>query len=135
MLKRIQDIEGIDPEVAKSLQKIGITTTHLMLLVAGTRTGRAYIEKKTTIDEEILLEIVNICDLYRISGMTSQHLQLLDSIGVKTIRELRSLKPGVLASSLTRANRNRLLCANVPGIHTVSKWVEQAKFIMPKVFH
>ena len=62
------DIEGIGPQYAKKLSEIGIKTTEALLKQGATPKGRKIIEEKTQIGHKLIIEWVNLADLFRIKG-------------------------------------------------------------------
>lgn len=57
-------IEGIGPEYAKKLSEIGIKTTESLLKQGATPKGRKIIEEKSQIGHRLILEWVNLADLF-----------------------------------------------------------------------
>jgi len=68
-MSSIIDIEGIGPEYKKKLAVIGIKTTEGLLKLGATLKGRKEIEEKTRIGHKLILEWVNLADLFRIKGI------------------------------------------------------------------
>ena len=65
----IMDIEGIGPAYAKKLTEAGVKTTDDLLKLGASAKGREELGKKTGIDGKLVLEWVNLADLYRIKGV------------------------------------------------------------------
>lgn len=66
----------------------GITTTDALLDAAATPTGRKKLSEKTGIAESLILEWVNLADLFRIKGVSEEYSDLLEDAGVDTVAEL-----------------------------------------------
>ncbi len=77
----IIDIEGIGPVYKKKLKAAGIATTEKLLEVGGTPKGRKELAEKAGIDETLILEWVNLADLFRIKGVGSEYSDLLEEAG------------------------------------------------------
>ena len=69
----IIDIEGIGPVYKKKLKGVGIATTEKLLEVAGTPKGRKGLAEKAGIDETLILEWVNLADLFRMLMLVPPH--------------------------------------------------------------
>jgi len=135
MSKSIQDVEGIGPKYAELLKQEGINTADKLLEIGGTKSGRKGLAEKTSINEKNILKWVNMCDLFRISGVAGQFAELLEGAGVDTVKELRNRNAENLAEKMAEVNNEKKLCKASPSAKTVIKWVEQAKQMEPKVSH
>ena len=135
MTKSIQDVEGIGPKYAELLKQEGINTAGKLLEIGGTKSGRKALAEKTSINEKIILKWVNMCDLFRISGVAGQFAELLEGAGVDTVKELRNRNAENLAEKMAEVNKEKNLCKASPSAKTVIKWVEQAKEMEPMVSH
>ena len=89
----IIDIEGIGPTYAAKLKEIGINTVEALLKAGATPKGREEIAEKTGIDKGLILEWVNLADLYRIKGVGEEYSDLLEEAGVDTVVELAQRNP------------------------------------------
>lgn len=128
----IKDIEGIGPAYAKKLEKAGIRTTDALLKAGASAKGRKQLAAETGISETLILEWVNLADLYRISGIGSEYADLLEEAGVDTIAELAKRVPANLYQKMAEVNQAKNLVNRMPGLGQVSDWIEQAKKL-PKV--
>ena len=135
MSRKIQDVEGIGPKYAESLQHAGITSTDILLKKGGSKSGRKGIAEETSISESSILKWVNMCDLFRINGVAGQFAELLECSGVDTVKELRNRNAENLADKMTEVNEEKHLCKVSPSAKTVNKWIQQAKELPPMVSH
>ena len=71
MSMKIEDIEGIGPKFGELLRNEGVTSPDKLLTRGATRKGRQELAEKTNIDDGRILKWVNLCDLCRISGISS----------------------------------------------------------------
>ena len=124
---RIVDIEGIGPAYAEKLAKAGIKTTAALLNKGASPESRQDIEAKTGIGHALILEWVNLADLYRIKGVGSEYSDLLEEAGVDTVVELSNRVPDNLLQKMKEANAAKNLVNKMPGVKQVKKWVDQAK--------
>jgi predicted flap endonuclease-1-like 5' DNA nuclease len=131
--KPIKDIEGIGPIYAEKLADIGIHTVHALLDKGCTRSGRKELAEKTGISETLVLEWVNMADLFRIEGIGEEYSDLLEEAGVDTVVELSKRVPENLHEKLEQVNEEKKLVKQLPALDTVKKWIEQAKTLPKKV--
>jgi predicted flap endonuclease-1-like 5' DNA nuclease len=129
----IIDIEGIGPAYKKKLQGVGIRTTEALLEAGGTPKGRKELAAKTGIGDALILEWVNLSDLYRIKGVGSEYSDLLEEAGVDTVIELGKRVPKNLAEKMVEINAKKKLVRKLPTEAQVADWVDQAKKLPRKV--
>ncbi len=89
----------------------------------------------TGLSEALLLKWTNLADLMRISGVGPQLSELLEAVGVDTVKELRTRVAENLANKMDEVNAAKNLARTSPPAATVAKWVEAAKEMEPKVSH
>jgi len=123
----IIDIEGIGPVYKKKLKAVGVSTTEKLLEVGGTAKGRKDLAEKAGIDETLILEWVNLSDLFRIKGVGSEYSDLLEEAGVDTVVELSKRVPANLFAKMVEMNKAKKLVRKMPVEKQVADWVDQAK--------
>jgi predicted flap endonuclease-1-like 5' DNA nuclease len=123
----IADIEGIGAVYRRKLAKIGIRSTEALLKRGATPKGRKEIVKSSGIGHRLILEWVNLADLYRIKGVGSEYSDLLEEAGVDTVVELAKRDPKKLYAAMEKTNMKKNLVNHMPGEKIVRKWVQQAK--------
>lgn len=128
----IINIEGIGKNYKAKLKKNGIATTEALLEAGATRSGRKDIAAKTGISEKLILEWVNLSDLFRIKGVGEEYSDLLEEAGVDTVRELAQRKPENLLKKMQETNAKKKLVRQLPTQADVNDWVAQAKSL-PRV--
>ncbi len=129
----IEEIEGIGPTYARRLNANGIRTTDDLLLKGGTKQGRKELAKNTRISETIILEWVNMADLFRIKGIGEEYSDLLKEAGVNTVVELSTRNPENLQKTLVGVNDAKKLVRRPPTLSQTKDWVNQAKVLPRKV--
>ncbi len=134
-MSRIVEIEGIGKVYAEKLVGMGIKTTTDLLEHCGTAKGREEMAEKTGISERLLLEWVNLADLFRIKGVGEQFSDLLEESGVDTVVELAQRNPDNLYNKMLQVNEEKNLVNRTPHLSEVKSWVEQAKALPRKVEH
>ncbi len=124
---KIIDIEGIGPVNAGKLSKIGIRSVESLLKKGASRKGREGIVSATGISEKLILEWVNLADLYRVKGIGSEYSDLLEEAGVDTVAELGKRVAGNLLKKMIEVNAAKNLVNKMPGLKQVTSWIDQAK--------
>jgi predicted flap endonuclease-1-like 5' DNA nuclease len=132
-MAKILDIEGIGPTYAKKLANAGITSTDALLDAGATPTGREELSEKTGIAESLILEWVNLSDLFRIKGVGEEYSDLLEEAGVDTVVELSRRNAENLHAKILEVNEARQLVRRPPPLSQVQSWIEQAKGLPRKV--
>ncbi len=123
----IKAIEGIGNMYAAKIRKAGVRTTATLLQKGSTPKDRRSLAKATGITSKLILEWVNRADLFRVKGIGTQYSDLLEAAGVDTVVDLSKRKPEALFTSLARANAQKNLVNQLPGLSQVEAWVKHAK--------
>ena len=132
-MPKIEDIEGIGPTYAKKLVEAGIKTTDDLLAAGATPKGRETLTQKTGIARKLILEWVNLSDLFRIKGVGSEYSDLLEEVGVDTVAELAKRVPENLHAKILEVNETKKLVRRPPTLNDVKQWIEEAKKLPKKV--
>ncbi len=126
-MARLVDIEGIGDVFALKLREAGLATTDALLEKGKTPAGREEIAASTGISGKLILEWVNLADLFRIKGVSEEYSDLLEEAGVDTVPELAQRNAANLYQTLKEVNAERRLVRRLPGENQVADWVQQAK--------
>lgn len=132
---KVEDIEGIGPVHASTLQAAGVATSDALLERAGPKAGRDALAAATGISAKLLLEWVNACDLMRIKGIGAQFSDLLEAAGVDSAAELAQRNPTSLAQTFAELNAARATTRRAPTEAMVTDWIDQAKQLPKVVTH
>ncbi|EMS31927.1 Hypothetical protein C943_01662 [Mariniradius saccharolyticus AK6] len=128
-------IEGIGPAYQEKLAGAGIKTVEALLEKGASKKGRSEIAAASGISETLILDWVNMADLFRINGIASQFAELLKAAGVDTVKELRTRNPENLHKALTETNDAKKLTRAVPALSQVEDFINQANSLEPVVTH
>ncbi len=123
----IERIEGIGPANAAKLAKAGVKTVNGLLKHGATSKGRKVIAEKSGISAEKVLDYVNMADLFRVKGVSTQYSELLKAAGVDTVKELAQRNAENLHATMVETNQAKKLVRLVPAKSNVISWVKQAK--------
>lgn len=127
LVAKISDVEGIGTKYAELLAKQGIKTVEGLLKVAAKSKDRKKLSEVSQIPEKLILEWVNLADLFRIKGIGEEYSDLLEEAGVDTVPELALRKPENLLQKLVDVNEQKKLVRRLPVLSQVEAWVKQAK--------
>lgn len=120
-------IEGIGEKYAIKLKENSIATTEALLKHGATPKGRDEIAGKTGISGKLILEWVNLADLFRIKGIGEEYSDLLEEAGVDTVPELATRNAANLYKKLVEVNEAKKLVRQLPTEANVEDWIKQAK--------
>ncbi len=129
----ITEIQGIGTDVAAILKSDGIRTTVGLLRSAKTPKQRLKIAAKTGAPKKNVLDWVTAADRMRIKGVGWEYAELLRVAGVRTVNELRFRNPQRLAKAMSDANGKRKLVRVRPSVNMVTRWIEDAKDLLPVI--
>ena len=135
MARGIHSIEGIGPHYAEILKGVGITNIEHLLSAGASSKGREELARKTGVSRKHILRWVNMCDLFRIKGVTGQFAGLLEGSGAATVKELGECNAANLAQKMAAVNKQKHLCRTTPNATIVAGWIVQAKILEPMVTH
>lgn len=129
----VMDIAGIGPLMALKLKQLGIRTTGRLLEAARTAKARKELAARIGVDEQTVLRWANLADRMRIKGVGEPYAELLQAVGVDTVKELKYRNVNNLAKAMADANRKRKLVRLLPSEKRIERWIAQAKELPPKI--
>ena len=123
----LEKIEGIGKTYGKKLSRIGIRTTEALLKKGATPKGRKEIEEASGLGHKLILEWVNLSDLFRIKGVGEEYSDLLEEAGVDTVAELAQRRADNLYEKVIEVNAAKKLVRRPPAAGMIADWIKQAK--------
>ena len=93
-----------------SLRKAGVRMASELLEIGATPEGRAHLAEDTEVSPEVLLKMVQCCDLCRMTGMVGKTLSRSCAMGYDTLEKFRTTTPEQIEvdfSAYLRANGER----------------------------
>lgn len=127
MPDRIHDIKGMSPEHAGTLEQQGIRNTDHLREQTKTPQQRRDLAKKTGISEQQLTEYMNRGDLMRLKGVGTEMANLLEEVGVDSVKELRHRRAENLHQRMQDVNGEKHIVQRPPTLAQVQQWIEEAK--------
>lgn len=118
---KLADIEGIGPAYAQKLAMAGIRTPQALLEKGYTRAMRHKLAEETGIDQKLILEWVNMADLFRIEGLGVAYVDLLEEVGVDSSKELSLRQAEQLLEAMKRTNARKKLTRKLPSLDQITK--------------
>ena len=126
-MAKLAEIEGIGSVYAAKLNAAGVSTIEALLKSGATPQGRQTLAERSGISRKLILEWVNLADLFRIKGVAEEYSDLLEEAGVDTVRELAQRNPKNLYQAMVDTNEAKKLVRRLPSERQVADWVAQAK--------
>jgi predicted flap endonuclease-1-like 5' DNA nuclease len=126
-MTKLLEIEGIGEVYAGQLAGAGVRSLEDLLEKGSTPNGRKDLAEATGISGKLILEWVNLADLFRIKGIGEEYSDLLEEAGVDTVVELAQRNAENLFVKLQEVNAEKKLVRKLPALSQVTNWVAQAK--------
>jgi predicted flap endonuclease-1-like 5' DNA nuclease len=131
-MTKLTAIEGIADVYASKLKIAGVPTLEALLEKGATPAGREELAASAAISSKLILEWINLADLFRIKGVGEEYSDLLEEAGVDTVPELAQRNAENLLAKLIEVNASKKLVRRVPTLSQVASWIEQAQSL-PRV--
>ncbi len=135
MSKSIDTIEGIGPAYKTKLVDAGIKTVEGLLEKGCDPKGRKELADTCGFSEKVILDWVNMADLFRVNGIAGQFAELLKASGVDTVKELATRNAENLWEKLKTTNEAKNLTKVVPDATKLQGFIDQAKDLPKMVSH
>ncbi len=129
----IDAIQGLSRTQARNLRRNRVRTTEALLKRAATRADRKALAGITGLDEKEILSWANRADLMRVKGVGEEYADLLEAVGIDTVKELRRRNPHSLLRQLVELNEKKNLVRRLPTEDMVEGWVSGAKKLEPVI--
>lgn len=123
----IDEIDGIGPAYAAKLAEAGVISTRALVERCSTKDAIERLSEQTAISVVMLEKWLAAADLTRINGVGSEHMSLLNGLGIATIESLAKEKPASLAQRATDLHNQHQLAGPVPPRETFADWIALAR--------
>ncbi|MBI6546362.1 MAG: DUF4332 domain-containing protein [Cyanobacteria bacterium NC_groundwater_1444_Ag_S-0.65um_54_12] len=127
----VQDVLGVGPVFAAKLAKSGINTTDQLLANTKTTSARQRLAQRADIPYGSLLHLARKVDLMQIKGVGPRQSNLLEAIGVASIKDLAQRNLDSLYERLIFANHiGRPFVKVDPAKTQVDRWMREARQLL-----
>ena len=131
-VNKLVDIEGIGPVHAEKLKSAGAERTKDLLKLAKTPAERRKLAEATGIAEHLILKWANHADLMRIKGIGGEFAELLEKVGVDTVKELKKRNVENLHEAVEKFDLTTSpIVRRKPSKASIQTWIKQAKRLKP----
>ncbi|MHA1694805.1 MAG: DUF4332 domain-containing protein [Candidatus Helarchaeota archaeon] len=128
------DIEGIGPEYAKDLKKVGIKTTEDLR-----KASLVEIVEATNISPKLLYKWICQADLFRLKRVAEEYSNLLFEMGIETVKEVSRQNAKELHSKIQKFVEKMEKkpgwhgdVKKTPTLNDVEQWIASAKELVKK---
>lgn len=108
-----------------ALEELDIKTIQELLDKCKTRASRREFVKALEITDIELIKLVKTANLIRIEGIGEREVEMLEAVGVDTVKELARMNATNLSKKLVSYGEEKNI--SIPSEEEVAKWIEQAK--------
>ena len=131
-VNKLIDVEGIGPVYSEKLKSAGAETTKDLLKLAKTPADRKKLAEATGIGEHLILKWSNHADLMRIKGIGGEFAELLEKVGVDTVKELKNRNAENLYEAVEKFDLTTSpIVRRKPSKKSIQAWIRQAKRLKP----
>jgi predicted RecB family nuclease len=97
----LEDLVGIRPDVLHQIQRAGILTVESLIANAHSPRLRMFLSERTGLTARQILDVLNMADLTRVSGLTQANAMLLRSFGIRNVTELAAADCDAILEALS----------------------------------
>ncbi len=130
----IGDIDGISARHAQKLASIDICTSDSLLDYGATKKGRRELSRIMCLGEKRILEWTKRADILRVPGIHVRYSDLLESVGVDSVKDLRRRNAKKLNAQMRKVNAKRNVVTRLPTEDEIQRWITAAKDL-PVLLH
>lgn len=123
----INQLRGTTTSIVKTLKSQGFGNTEALLSAARTPIMRKKLAALIGSTPQHVLELANRADLSRIKGVAGVYSDLLELVGINSVRTLARQNAELLHEALVEINQARCLTKVPPSVTRVKSWISQAK--------
>jgi hypothetical protein len=124
---KLINVEGIGPSNAEKLKKIQINNTLELVSAGSTIEGIERINAETGISVKLITKWVQRADLMRIQGLNNKQINILEKIGICSVKDLVNHDPKNLYVEILKVKTEENLTSSPPSISMLQRWIRLAK--------
>ena len=132
-MSSINSINGMSHVEATRLRRARVKTIVTFLQIAATRSGRALLSKETGISSPKLLHWAKRAELMRVKNLGRDYADLLESVGVESVTELKRRNATSLYEAMIKMNTKTNIVERITSEKRVNGWIQEAKEIKTTV--
>jgi len=124
----IIEIEGIGKKYGKTMETAGILDVESLLGLD--RDGIKKLAEKTKISEKLIDKWAEHADLMRISGVGPEYAEVINEIGIDSVKELAQRNPNNTLDRMMKLDKEKPdMFRKPPTLQMIEDWIEEAKKI------
>jgi hypothetical protein len=124
---RLLDLPFVEIEIVNKLNSVGIKDSKQLFDSAAKRTDRESLATKHKLPVDKLTELVQLCDLVRITGVGPVFARIIYDSNIHSVREFLSFDSADLFEILTKTNNDKGLTKARFGIKDIEYCIELGK--------
>ena len=129
----ILKLEGVGPAYAAKLKEAGLATVRKFYDATRTQSGRESVVRRTGIPQATVVRLAQAADLMRVPGVGAQQAELLEAVGVDSMRDLARRDARNLSDRIWSANNlGKRFAGTTPSPLTLDRWIQSARAIAAK---
>jgi predicted flap endonuclease-1-like 5' DNA nuclease len=126
-------LEGVGPSYASKLKEAGLATVRKFYDATRTQSGRESVVRRTGIPHATVVRLAQAADLMRVPGVGAQQAELLEAVGVDSMRDLARRDARNLSDRIWSANNlGKRFAGTTPSTLTLDRWIQSARAIATK---
>ena len=129
----VKDFPGVNPDVVRKLQQIGIENTEQLFPYVLTRQARGEFAEQNQIEQNDLLELTKLTDVARIKWVGPKFARLLIESEYDTVENIADSNYQELYLALVRVNEKTGIYKGKFGIEDMKSWVNIVVQNVPRV--
>ena len=119
-------IEGIGDQYSKDLKNAGIETCEQLAPLS--KNDLKELAKKTGISAKLLDKWQEHADLMRVKGVGPEYADLLNQIGIDSVKELAQRNPENTINKIEKFDKKKPdIVRRLPLLDEIKDWIDQAK--------
>ncbi len=126
MTTPIKEIKGITPAIIAKLTEKGIKDNERLVESAATPAQRKALASECGCAAAEILKLANRADLARIKGVSGVYSDLLELVGVDTVKELATRRADNLHAKIIALNERDKITGKPPALTAIEDWIAQA---------
>ncbi|MBY8987699.1 MAG: DUF4332 domain-containing protein, partial [Candidatus Lokiarchaeota archaeon] len=124
----IIELEGIGKKYGKTMEKAGFLDVES--LIGLDRDGIKKLAEKTKISEKLIDKWAEHADLMRIDGVGPEYAEVLNEIGIDSVKELAQRNPNNTLDRIVKLDKEKPdVFRKPPTLKMIEDWIDEAKKI------